>query len=101
MKVMISNPMLKVIKQALKEYKYSVTLEKLTYEQYRRFVDFDVFAHMEDYNGETFKCFRIAYPCEYYAEPQYITTRDLTKIFRNSNGTMESFTEAIKNYCEI
>ena len=99
MKVMISNPMLKVMKQALKEYR--ITLEKLTYDQYRIYVDFNVFAHMEDYNGETFKCFRIAYPAEYYAQPQYITTRDLTRIFRNSDGTLESFKNAIVDYCAI
>ncbi len=99
MKVMVSNPMLKVMKQTLKDYR--VTLEKFSYDEYKRLVDYDALAHTQDYDGEKFKCFRIEYPAEYYAAPQYITTQDLTRIFRNSDGTFQSFQNAIVSYCAI
>lgn len=101
MKVKVSNPMYKAIKNALPSYK--ITLEKLTPEQYERNIDFDLFRNTSDYSYKTglFSVIKITYPAEYYAMPRYITTRDLTAVFRNSDKTFTSFIEELKSYIAI
>lgn len=100
-KVMVSNPMLKIMRAALPDY--SVSLEKMNQDVYRTRVNYDLFTALQDLDNRTgrIKVFRIAYPADFYAIPMYITTQDLTKIFRNSDGSFQSFQNAIVDYCAI
>ena len=97
MKVKATNPMVKVIRDVLTGCR--VSLVKMTPEVYRVSVDYDVLRNTSDYNANTgyMQVIRIEYPAEYYALPQYVTTRDLARVYRNSNGSFQGFTEAIRN----
>ena len=101
MKVKVTYPMLKLLKNALPDY--SVSLVKMPIDLYRAMVDFDEYSNYKDYSYKTekFSVIRIDYPAEYYAMPQYLTTNILSKIFRSSDHTMNGFIDAVKAYCEI
>lgn len=101
MKVKVTYPMLKEIKKALP--KYNVSLEKYTLEQYERFVDFDVYRNEIDYDDKTgkMKVIKIIYPDSYYAMPRYLTTKDLSQIFKYSDKTYNGFIKELVDYCEI
>ena len=102
MQVKVSNPMKKFVAVALTGLG-SVTLEKMTYEQFKLYVDYDPFRHETDWDGtkNTFKVLKVVYPFDCYASPAYITTRDLNKVFRESDGTAEGFTQALIAQYEI
>lgn len=48
-----------------------------------------------------FRAIKVIYPPEFYAMPYYLTTRELNKIFRNSNKTLEGFMNEVKAAIEI
>ena len=100
-KVMVSNPMLKIMRAALPDYR--VSLEKMNQEIYRTRVNYDLFSALQDLDNRTgrIKVFRIEYPAEFYACDRYISTNELNQIFRRSNRTMDGFIESIRNECEI
>ena len=100
-KVMVSNPMLKIMKAALPDYR--VSLEKMDQELYRTHVNYDLFSALQDLDNRTgrIKVFRIEYPAEFYACDRYISTNESNQIFRRSNRTMDGFIESIRNECEI
>ena len=102
MQVKVSNPMGKFLAEALDKLG-KVTIVRMTADEYRTMVDYDLFCHTEDWdtNKQTFKVFRLAYPSEYYANPAYITTRDLNRVFRESDRTAEGFTQALIAQYEI
>jgi len=100
MRVKVSNPMLKVIRDALKGIA-TVSMERFTMDQYSRIVDFDLIKHTTDWNGDTFKAIRVDYAPELYALPAYITSWDLVKTFQESDGTLDSFTDHIRRQYAI
>ena len=96
MKVKATTPMSKLINEIMAGCR--VTLEKMKPEQYKITVDYDLFRNEADYNATTglFQVVRIEYPADYYASPAYITTRDLVKVYRASDGTFDGFKRAIE-----
>ena len=82
---------------------YKIELLKLTDEQYSYWVDFDGKSMDFDYNWGTgiWQVLKIIYPQEYYAIPQYLTTRDLHKIYKDSDKTYSGFVNALIDYIEI
>lgn len=80
-----------------------MTIEKYTPDNYRLFVDTDIFYNMPDYSGKTglFKALKVSYPADYYAMPCYLTTRILNKIFLSSDRTQDGFIKAVNDYVMI
>ena len=99
-KVKVSNPMTKYIQTALTGIAVA-RLEKLSPDEYGRFVDYDLFRHTDDYDGKAFKVIKIIYPLDAYAMPAYITTRDLIRAFRESDKTTEGFTDVLRRQYAI
>ena len=101
MKVMVSNPMVKLLNDHISGVVFS--LEKYSREIYEKYVDYDLFSNINDYNSTkgVFKVIKISYPAEFCAMPGYLTTRELNKIFSYSDHTMTGFIEAVKNQVEI
>lgn len=100
MRVQATKTMAREIK---KQTGFSATLEKFSPERYEVIVDYDLLANEEDYNwgDRLFSAIRIDYPAEFYAIPRYLSTRDLRRIFRESDKTFNGFFEAVKNAIEI
>ena len=94
MKVMVSGVMAKALQKAMPNYK--ITLAKMPLNNYSLCVG-DVFRHEEDFdaNNNTMKVIKICYPSEYYAMPNYITTYDLVKAYKGSNGTYDGFIQSV------
>lgn len=90
-----------------KNSKYKITLEKLTIEQFKILVDFDVWEHEIDYDFTTgkFKVIKVVYPDNFYACDNYITTKDLQRIIQtfasNEQKTLDNFIIHFNNYIEI
>lgn len=101
MKVKVSYPMTKLLNDQISGVIFS--LEKYTGELYERFVDFDLFAHTADYDSKkgVFKVIKVNYPADCFAMPGYLTTKDLNRIFSNSDHTMTGFIKAVKDQIEI
>lgn len=95
MKVKATHPMVKLMQQATPNY--DIRLVKMTTDQYKMMVDIDIFNHEADYNDRTgmMQVIRVGYPANYYAMPRYVTTKDLNRVFRNSDHTIEGFTKAL------
>lgn len=98
--VKVSNPMTKYIQTAFRGMA-SARLEKMTPDEYGRFVDYDLFSHTDDYDGTRFKVIKVMYPCSDYAMPAYITTRDLVKAFRESDKTADGFADTLRRQYAI
>ena len=90
MKVKATKTMVKELKKHLPEG-YNITLEKMSERQFALYVDINTYNHEHDYNinDGKFSVIKIIYPYEYYAMPKYITTKDLSKIFKTCNKTWE------------
>ena len=101
MKVKATNPMTKLLNENLSAYLFR--LEKFTPDQFKVFVDVDIWKNEADYNPTTGKmqAIKVIYPDEYYSMPRYLTTYDLVKIFRRSDKTMTGFIQAVKDEIEI
>ena len=101
MLVKATNPMTKLLNANFPAYTFR--LEKFTLEQFKIFVDVDIFSHENDYNPTTNKiqAIKIIYPDQFYSLPRYITTNDLLKAFRRSDKTMTGFIQAIRDEIEI
>lgn len=99
LKVKVSNPMAKAIKTALNGIAFDVEIGKMNIELYQALVDYDALNHTEDWDAKAnkLKVIRIEYPADCYAMPTYITTKDLTRIFRNSDHTYNGFMNEIRN----
>ena len=102
MKVKATNPMKTAINAALNGEAVA-SIEKLTPDVFRAFIDFSLFDHLEDYNTKTglYQVIKITYPPECFAVPQYLTTKDLARIFRNSDRSYNGFFEALRDYIAI
>ena len=99
--VKVSNPMIKVMKKAMPTYKFNLVL--LSPDDYKLKVDYDLFRNESDFNWDQhkFKAVQIRYPDTYYALPRYVTTRDLHRIYKNSDGTIEDFITELKKDIEV
>lgn len=101
MKVKVSSVMLRELKKAIPAYRWSI--EKLTRDQYAARVDYDLYRNENDFsiNAGKFSVIRIEYPPECYAMTRYLTTYELTRIFRASDKTFCGFIDAVKSAIEI
>ena len=99
MKVKATKTMRKFLADNIPEYSFRI--EKMTVDEYKINVDFDVLKHTSDFNGETMQAIKVIYPAEYYAIPAYITTWDLVNAFNNSDGTAAGFLRSVKNEIAI
>lgn len=99
--IKVTNPMVKALKKIMP--KYEVALVKLTREEYSYFVDYDVHRNEVDYDWKIcmFKVIRIIYPPEDYACNKYLTTRDLSYCFKQSDKTLKGFLDEVSAFCGI
>ena len=108
MKIKTTQTLCKFLSEKLKEHEktknYTLTHEKVTPQFFSLYVDIDYWKHEQtDYNinNNKFNVFKITYPHEYYANDQYLTTRDLNRIFDKSDKTANGFVNAFIEYIEI
>lgn len=105
MRVKVSKLMADTIRKKCKAagLKYSVTLEKLTIDQFTTSVGNSTFQHEEDYDSETnrLKVIKVVYPYDYYACPQYLTSSDLRILYSNSDKTYDGFFGEILKWIEV
>lgn len=101
MKVKATQPMTKLIKERFPTF--GVRLVKFTPDEYKTFVDYDVFRNEKDYNPRTGKlqAIRIDYPADCYAMPRYVTTKDLIRVFMASDRTLSGFISSLENEIAI
>lgn len=84
--------------------KYNIYGERLTERQFTFMVDSNYFNHEGDfdYTTNTFGVIVVEYPSNYYACNKYITTRDLVKIWNNTQDkTLDGLAKAFFEYVEI
>lgn len=100
-KVKVTNTTAKLIKKALPQCK--IDLVKLSENEFKWLVDYDIWRNEKDYSIEDgkFKAIRIIYPQEYYACDKYITTRDLEYAFKQSDKTLNGFIDELTAFCGI
>lgn len=84
---------------------YSVECVKLSAESYRWNVSCNTcFYGYEgnDYDTKTgkYKAIRIEYPAEYFAMPRYLSTYDLHRVYKHSDGSFEGFFKALEEEVE-
>lgn len=99
----------KILAKTLRERKpdkfkgYILEYDKISIANYRRNVNCfeDINSIDYDRKNQRFKVFRLTYPYEYYAMPQYITTADLIRIFKKSDRTLQGFVNAFYREYEI
>lgn len=94
MKIKVSNPMLKALREQFPCYSFSI--EKAV-------ISDPYLWYEEDYDPKSglYRVIEVRYPAEYYALPKYITTRDLVKAFRDSDRTYDGFMKAVWRTIEI
>ena len=82
---------------------YELKCVNLTESQFRWYVDIDSYLHEQDYNINTgkFNVLQLCYPNEFFANVRYITTKELSAIFRKSSKTWDSFTKEFLATVEI
>jgi hypothetical protein len=82
---------------------YKISLVKIPRERYIALVDCDIFANDIDYDMRTgnMKAILVEYPIEYYAMPRYVTTRELQRIFRESDHSYDGFKRSLIDNIEI
>lgn len=90
--------MVKFLRENIKDVE--IYYEEYPYEQYRtiHFIDSDI-----DWipSRGKMRVIGIQYPPEYYAFPHYLSTKDLTRIFKHSDGTAEGFIKEMKEEITI
>ena len=71
--------------------------ETMSREAYKIKVDFGIWGNENDYLPacDKMRAVKIVYPPEYYAMPQYLTSRELVKIFRKTDKTYNGFMDAV------
>lgn len=109
MKVKVSKVFADFINKTAKElgFKAEASVVTMSERGYRLNVGLDAMLDAQD-NGDydwcedEYKVIRVAYPDEYYAMPQYMTTAFLTKEFRRRGVTTEAeLKEMVRSMCEI
>lgn len=73
-------------------------------EVYKRYVDIEIYNAYDngDYNWETGKirAIEVEYPSEYYANNNYLTTKDLNRIFKRYKSSIENADDFAKKVIE-
>lgn len=104
MKIKATKAMANFLKKSVNlECVHSIKLLAMDAEEYKSYVDFDMLAHIDDYDYGTlkFKVIQVNYKIECYAIPKYLTTKDLLRCYKHSNGTAEDFVNEICKEIEI
>ena len=105
MRIKISQTMVKFIKNTLPK-DHDVKLVKLTPKEYGWQVHYDGEYHAEQYGDYDYKtglckAIKILYPADYYAMPNYITTKDLKDYYKEAKEqgevSQKSYEQAILN----
>lgn len=80
-----------------------IKLCKFSESEFARLVDYNSFAHICDYSSATgkFSVIKIIYKSENYANPAYLTTKDLVRCFERSDKSIDSFINAIAGVVAI
>lgn len=96
MYVKVSKAMCSELKKNINPARYcvdSILYREMSPGEYRAYVDCDIFNHDEDYDSckGTFKVLVVIYNDDCYAMNKYLTTRDLNRLFKDSDGTAEGF----------
>lgn len=105
MKVQATKSMTRAINDYLKSKgeKIVAVYETMSREAYKIKVDFGIWGNESDYlpaSGEM-RAIKIVYPSECCAMPQYLTSRELVKIFRKSDETFDGFMDGVLNAISI
>ena len=73
-------------------------------EVYKRYIDIEIYNAYDngDYNWETGKirAIEVEYPSEYYANNNYLTTKDLNRIFKRYKSSIENADDFAKKVIE-
>lgn len=107
MYVMVSKKMASELRKYFKDKppfnKYGFQFDELSERLYALNVDMYPENHENDWQADRglFKFIRVVYPDDYYAMPRYLTTNDLSRCFRSSDGTFKGFMEQVANEIEI
>lgn len=74
-----------------------IKLCKLSESEFSWLVDYDIYNHICDYSfiTEKFSVIKIIYKSENYANPTYLTTKDLLRCFDRSDKSVDSFMNAV------
>ena len=101
MKVKATKKMAEFLQERIKVY--TIKFEKVSFDFLKWNVDLDYWAHEEDFDEATnkFRVIRVIYPMGYYACDRYLTTRNLRRLFRESDGTAEDFAQKVFEEIEI
>lgn len=101
MKVKATKTMAKFLQERIKVY--TIKFEKVSIDFFKWNVDTDYWAHEEDFDEATnkFNVIRVIYPMGYYACDRYLTTKDLNRAFKQSDGTAEDFAQKVFEEMEI
>ena len=101
MKLKATKVLAKLLNEKIKDYE--ISLVKFSKNAFEWYVDMDSYKHTIDFDWKTdkFSVICVSYPCEYYANDKYITTKNLCEIFKNSNKTLDGFIEKFFEYVEV
>lgn len=80
-----------------------IKLCKFSESEFTQLVDYNSFAHICDYSSATgkFSVIKIIYKAENYANPTYLTTKDLLRCFNRSDKSIDGFINAIAGVIAI
>lgn len=80
-----------------------IKLCKLSESEFARFVDYNSYNHICDYSSATgkFSVIKIIYKAENYANPTFLTTKDLLRCFAHSDKSIDSFINAVADAVAI
>ena len=91
------------LNKQIKPTGYRAELQKLTAREYAIYIDYDIYANAIDRDRKTglYSAIVIHYPPEMYATPKALTTRDLNRLYTQSDGTAPDFWGRVKEEIEI
>ena len=108
MKIRVSKRFAQFINKTAKEMGFECEAEvvSMPLRQYEFSTGGDLFSAMDyndyDYDTDKLKAIMVTYPCEYYACPQYLTTKGLLKEWlKRSDHSLASLKEMLKELLEI
>lgn len=100
MQVAATKKMTRVLNSAYSESGYSFTYTEMSRRYYENSVNYRAWLENgADYipDRDVYRVIRLDYPPEYYALPRFITTADLSKCFRASDGSLSDFLDNLQD----
>lgn len=99
----LANILNKEIKNNEKTKNYKISRVEMSERTFSNWVDINIFDNEIDFDyiNNKYNVIQVEYPPEYYAVNEYITTKDLTKIYKASNKTWAGFIAKFIEYIEI